>query len=65
MKNSMIAVVSLLAVTLPYPVIAGTTPAQAAQMLACFQQHSQLMDKPAVRTIQACWWAHGYLMARR
>ncbi|MHB1530320.1 MAG: hypothetical protein ACYDDA_06405 [Acidiferrobacteraceae bacterium] len=65
MKTSMIAVVSLLAVVSPYPVNAGTTQSQAAQMAACFRQHSYLMDKPAVRTIQACWWAHGYLMARR
>lgn len=28
----------------------------------CFNAHKQLMDKPAVKTMDACWRAHGYKM---
>jgi hypothetical protein len=33
-----------------------------AEMEACFQAHKQLMEKPAVRNMRACWMAHGFLM---
>lgn len=32
--------------------------------LDCFKAHKQLMDKPAVKTVDACWRAHGYLMQK-
>jgi hypothetical protein len=28
----------------------------------CFHAHAQLMEKPGVRNVSACWRAHGYLM---
>lgn len=36
-----------------------------AEMQACFQAHAQLMQKPALRNLVACWREHGYLMERR
>lgn len=31
-------------------------------MVACAKQHMQLMDKPELRNLRACWKAHGHLM---
>jgi hypothetical protein len=28
----------------------------------CYMKHANLMDKPAVRTVERCWAAHGHLM---
>ena len=28
----------------------------------CYMKHANLMDKPAVRTAERCWAAHGHLM---
>jgi len=28
----------------------------------CYMKHANLMDKPAVRTVERCWSAHGHLM---
>jgi len=33
-------------------------------MQDCFNKHSQLMDKPAVKNPRDCWRAHGYMMKR-
>jgi hypothetical protein len=35
-----------------------------AELKACFQAHSQLMEKPALRNLITCWRVHGYLMKR-
>jgi hypothetical protein len=31
----------------------------------CFQAHAQVMEKPGLRNLSACWHAHGYLMGAR
>jgi hypothetical protein len=31
----------------------------------CFHAHAQLMEKPGLRNVSACWRAHGYLMDAR
>jgi hypothetical protein len=31
----------------------------------CLQAHAQLMEKPGLQTLSACWRAHGYLMGSR
>lgn len=28
----------------------------------CYMKHVNLMDKPAVKTVERCWAAHGHLM---
>jgi hypothetical protein len=32
---------------------------RVAKMDACFRAHVQLMEKPALKNVQACWRAHG------
>jgi hypothetical protein len=44
--------------------------ASAAEDLAtaqerCFQAHAELMEKPGLRNVSACWRAHGSLMGAR
>lgn len=30
----------------------------------CFRLHHQLVDKPALNTVDACWRAHGQMMSK-
>jgi len=38
---------------------AADAASRAAKMDACFRAHAQLMEKPALKNVQACWRAHG------
>ena len=65
MKKLLIVIASLLILGSAYPAFAaGNNGVQAreAQIQACFRMHGQLMDKPALRNWQDCWWVHGFLM---
>lgn len=44
---------------------ASATEDLATAQERCFRAHAQLMEKPAVRNVTACWRAHGYLMNTR
>ncbi len=39
-------------------------PALEQKMRACFEKHSQLMEKPALKNLYDCYRVHGYLMNR-
>ncbi len=42
---------------------ATTDPAVSPELKRlCYRKHANLMDKPAVRTVERCWAAHGHLM---
>jgi hypothetical protein len=41
---------------------AADTASRAAKMDECFRKHAHLMERPALKNVQACWRAHGYLM---
>jgi len=41
---------------------AADMASRAAKMDECFRAHAQLMEKPALKNVQACWRVHGYLM---
>lgn len=45
--------------------VSATTEPTIAKMQQCFKAHAQLMDKPALRNLVACWREHGYLMGGR
>jgi hypothetical protein len=57
-------VTSAALVALAMVALSGPASAYAAvtdQMkLDCFTAHQQMMDKPAVKNVDACWQAHGY-----
>ena len=61
-----IAVRLLIAVSaiLVLPAYAARDPALTARMEACFRAHAKLMDKPALKNIEACLRTHGYRMER-
>lgn len=61
MKRSLLLPLILSGVALVSTAFAATD----AEMKACFQAHSQLMSKPALRNLVTCWRVHGYLMQRR
>jgi hypothetical protein len=42
---------------------ATVTPTDA-ELKACFQAHSQQMEKPGLKNWVTCWHAHGALMER-
>jgi len=41
---------------------AADTASRAAKIDECFRAHAHLMERPALKNVQACWRAHGYLM---
>jgi hypothetical protein len=43
----------------------ASNPSLDDQRAACFAQHKNLMEKPALRNERACWQAHAYLMDRK
>ena len=64
MRKLLIAITSLLTIGVYNPTFAASNPSRTEKMETCFRMHGQLMDKPALRNVQACWRAHGYLMGR-
>ncbi len=55
-----IASVSLVT-TVGYAQVTPSWPS-VQQMQDCFNKHSQLMEKSAVKNLKDCWYTHGYLM---
>jgi hypothetical protein len=43
---------------------AAFAAANEAAMKECFSKHSQMMDKPAVKNVRACWQTHRHLMQK-
>ena len=41
---------------------AALAAANEAAMEECFNKHSRMMDKPAVKNIRVCWQTHRHLM---
>lgn len=64
MKSLLVAVTSVMVLTLSYSVFAEQDSALAAKKEECFRTHARLMDKPAVKNERTCWQAHAYLMQR-
>ena len=61
MKALLLTVLGVMGVAATHAAMAG---ADMAKMEDCFRKHSHLMEKPALRNVRACWYAHGYLMDR-
>ena len=55
--------VSLVVLTLTGQAWSATDPLEQVKR-DCFRAHQQIMDKPALRTIDTCWRVHGYLMKK-
>lgn len=64
MKKHCIAFAVALGAILVIPACAARDAGTNERMEACFKLHGKLMDKPAIRTVDACWRAHAYLMKR-
>lgn len=58
-----IALAALAMVALSGPASAYTSVTDQMK-LDCFTAHQQMMDKPAVKNMDACWHAHGYQMLK-
>ena len=43
---------------------AAFAAASESAMQDCFNKHSQMMDKPAVKNLRDCWQTHRHLMQK-
>lgn len=63
MKKPVITVVALGALsTWSYVAFADLDSLPTRSMEECFRAYARLMDKPAVKNVQACWGAHAHRM---
>ena len=63
MKKSVLTILVLTALGATF--VASAAEDRLAAQKRCFQAHAQLMEKPGLKTLSACWRAHGYLMGSR
>ena len=62
MKTLLIAFITSITLVSSSGASANSEAAQNAQLQECFRAHGNLMDKPSVKNLLACWRAHGYVM---
>ena len=63
MKKSVVTILALTALGATFAASATVSAVDAQKR--CFQAHAQMMEKPGLRNLAACWLAHGYLMGAR
>ena len=63
MKKPILIILAL--TTLGATFAASATESAVDTQQRCFQAHAQLMEKPGLKNLAACWRAHGYLMGSR
>ena len=63
MKKSVLTILALMALGATFA--ASATESAVDAQTRCFQTHVQLMEKPGLKNLAACWRAHGYLMGSR
>lgn len=63
MKKSVLTILALTALGATFA--ASATESTVVAQKRCFQSHAQLMEKPGLKNLVACWRAHGYLMGAR
>ncbi len=62
MRRSFSLIVLLAGFMASYAATAAVTSPSDAELKACFQAHSQSMEKPGLKNWVTCWRAHGRWM---
>ena len=72
MKSAFVTLIASALLIIPtYQATAGVPASRSATTVRafgpelkrlCYMKHANLMDKPAVKTVERCWAAHGHLM---